>query len=428
MRIKEVTITNVCGIEHIEFKVGNLTVLSGANSVGKTSIIRAIASCFDGGWDPELIRKGEEKAEVLITLDNGTTIRKRITQKGATLDVRTSDGLKVAKEQTYVSSIASGISFDPLRLVTADKKERTKFLLSVMPIEVSLKDIQAAVGAVPIPAGLPAVTDLDGLKSVRDAVFEARSVTNRAERDAEGTVKALSASIPEGDGKDWLKEARELEAEKIDIERQITEAQSLAQEEAVATAAKISAKFQAEIFALQRKEQEEIAQIHTNKATVLRQIDDTAKPERERLAGEIATARANADAQQRAAGAREQIEKMRLRIREKSLEGLRATRALEALDKLRQAKLDALPIPGVEIREGEIFVEGVPFDKLNTGAQFTLSFQIAALANSSFLVADRAECLDPDTWQAFEAAAKQSGFQVMVARVSDSKQLKVEVA
>ncbi len=445
-RIKEVTIENIKGIEFLTFKVGSLTVLSGQNAVGKSSCLDAIRSVFDGGFDPDLIRKGAPRGQISILVSDGATIVKTITPKKAELKITSADGTPVPRPKDYVESIASGISFDPLRFFTADKKERTKFLLSVMPIEVSVKDIQVAVGAAQV-GGLPepvakmlavppngTTTDLDGLKSVRDAIFEARSVTNRAERDADGTVKALSASLPEGDGKDWGKEARELDAEKADVERQITEAQSIANEQAQVQAAEISGKIQTKISELEAQiatvrlsEQRLLAKVSSDKAVVLRQIEDKAKPERERLASEIATVRANADAQQRAAGAREQIEKMKLRIREKALESMRATHALEALDKLRQAKLDALPIPGVEIREGDIYVDGVPSDKLNTGAQFTLSFQIAALANSSFLVADRAECLDPDTWQAFEAAAKESGFQVMVARVGLGE-LKVEVA
>ena len=95
------------------------------------------------------------------------------------------------------------------------------------------------------------------------------------------------------------------------------------------------------------------------------------------------------------------------------------TAALKALDFLKASKLESLPIPGADFRGGEFYVNGLPFDSLNDGQKFLTAFQVAALmpGDLGVLIADRAEILGPDNWQAFQDAALQSGFQVFVTRV-----------
>ena len=73
------------------------------------------------------------------------------------------------------------------------------------------------------------------------------------------------------------------------------------------------------------------------------------------------------------------------------------------------------------VKDGGIYCDGLPFDDLNTGAQYLKAFQAGSLQPGSLglMVADRGETLGEENWQAFQDAALQSGFQVFVTRVSD---------
>ena len=61
------------------------------------------------------------------------------------------------------------------------------------------------------------------------------------------------------------------------------------------------------------------------------------------------------------------------------------------------------------------------FEHVNLATRISLAFQIAALKAGQlpFMVLDEAENMDSATWESFKAAAVASGFQCLVARVSD---------
>ena len=123
--------------------------------------------------------------------------------------------------------------------------------------------------------------------------------------------------------------------------------------------------------------------------------------------------------------------------REKALEESRTneqaadklTKALERIDALKAKKLAEDGIEGMEIVDGEVIVDGIPFDALNTQRQYEVAFQIACrgIGQLPLMVCDRAESFDAKNWQDFCEAAKASGFQILAARVTEGP-LKVVAA
>jgi hypothetical protein len=97
------------------------------------------------------------------------------------------------------------------------------------------------------------------------------------------------------------------------------------------------------------------------------------------------------------------------------------TSKLEAIDRMKQKKLADLPISGVEIRDGGFYCDGLPFDSLNTAAQYLKAFEVGALqpGNLGLMIADKLESLGPANWQLFQDAAVQSGFQIFATRVTE---------
>lgn len=96
------------------------------------------------------------------------------------------------------------------------------------------------------------------------------------------------------------------------------------------------------------------------------------------------------------------------------------TQALEDLDHYKLELLQSLPIPGIEVRDGDIFRDGVQFDRLNTAQKVDIAVAIAKLRSGalSIVCVDGLELLDADHYKAFKKTAEKSGLQMFVTRVA----------
>ncbi len=167
LRVENIKITDIKAIANLEFKAGTVTVISGPNGVGKSSVLHSLATLFDGGHDPDLIRRGAKKGEVVIGLSDGVTIKKSITLKGSIVKVTTENGGLVKSPQTYVKSLTHGMAFDPVAFVDATPKQRLGFLLDAMPITFTAEQLQETLGGMPMRA-----FDLDEFNALLEALAE----------------------------------------------------------------------------------------------------------------------------------------------------------------------------------------------------------------------------------------------------------------
>jgi DNA repair exonuclease SbcCD ATPase subunit len=72
MHISKVKITNILGIDELEFQPGQFNAFTGGNGSGKTSALEAIKAALKGGHDATLLRNGADKGEVVLVLDDGS--------------------------------------------------------------------------------------------------------------------------------------------------------------------------------------------------------------------------------------------------------------------------------------------------------------------------------------------------------------------
>jgi chromosome segregation ATPase len=98
------------------------------------------------------------------------------------------------------------------------------------------------------------------------------------------------------------------------------------------------------------------------------------------------------------------------------------TKTLDALAAYKSELLDSLPISGLEVRDGEIYREGVVFDRLNKAQQVEIAVEIAKLRAGALgvICVDDLEMLDSGHFEAFRKQALDSGLQLFVTRVSDA--------
>ncbi len=186
MKLTSFAVTNFRGVEHISVQPGALTLIAGTNGSGKTSLIEALRTIFDGGHHPSNIRKGERKAEIVLTLDTGVIVTKTVTAKTSTLTVTDSEGQELPGEtpKAFVEKLAVGFSFDPLGLIAAKPKDRAAFILESMPIRFEPAEIIAAD-----PDYQGGALDLEGLDVLYKGIYEKRKAANVSQRDTVGVVR-----------------------------------------------------------------------------------------------------------------------------------------------------------------------------------------------------------------------------------------------
>jgi len=66
MRVSKPEIKNLLGIEQLEIAPGSVTVISGKNASGKTSVLESIKAALGGGHDGTLLRKGAKEGEIFL--------------------------------------------------------------------------------------------------------------------------------------------------------------------------------------------------------------------------------------------------------------------------------------------------------------------------------------------------------------------------
>ena len=469
VRVLSITIENVKGLEGpYELNLGKpipgkgrLITLIGDNEAGKTSFCKGIWGLFSGGHNTDLIRKGAEKARISAILSDGSEIERTITAKGHYPKVKPPEGGIPPKAiETYFKSLGSGPGFDPLLFCKMKKEERLNYLLRVMPIEFTEDEIAVAMGKKAVallqpPSGPQNITNLD--KFVKDLIARRGAIGTRRDEKAE-TVETLRKTLLTGDQdddpRDWKKELALLgenrdailKQERADValiegqlrdarqglDAEIRKADDDARDEFLGllerarkgddlrTDERLTA-FLAEDLMVLAERTKVLMDAAVAAQAAIDKVRADAATAIEGMATAITAAKAGADAQIRSGSIREQMEKFRKEARALSNDWDAVAAAIKAIGELRRSKLSNLPVDGIEVREdGEILVNALPFDEINTGEQYLKSMQIGAmsLGDAGLMFIDEAEHLGPTNWDLMEQAVIASGMTVIATRVA----------
>jgi len=101
------------------------------------------------------------------------------------------------------------------------------------------------------------------------------------------------------------------------------------------------------------------------------------------------------------------------------------TTVIEKIDAYKVELLKEIPIEGLEISDGDILVNGVKFDQLNTAQRLRIAVAVAVMRESRnklpLIWVDGAEALDSQNYADMIAMIEKSGIQAVVARVTDGE-------
>ena len=431
LHISHLKINNILGVDELEFAPGGFNEVSGKNGTGKTSVLEAIKAATGQGHDATLLRKGEEKGEVVLVLDDGTEIKKRVTANKSQTDVTDPDGKKVTKPAEFMRSLVDTLSVNPIDFLRAPKKDRVKVLLEAMPIVVDAARLEKLAGVqVFVGEGDHGLAVID---TVRKQVYDDRTGTNRAVKEKDNTINQLRLAMPEAPGgvegnEDELRAqveaattAKDSELTRIREKLDGIKAENQKKIDAIRadTQRKIDeakAEGQAAVEAIQAAERDIEGKAGIQREKTIQKHTETVGP----LNQALESIRLNRGAHAKREQAQATIEQMEKELEDLTQDATAQTKALNDIDAYKLELLASLPIPGVEIRDGEIYRNDVPFDRLNTAQQVGIAVEIAKLraGNLPICCVDGLELLDPDAFDEFRKQTAESDLQLFVTRVS----------
>jgi len=456
MRVNKIRIENVLGIEELEIKPGKLTVITGANATGKSSVLESIRSLIGGsGHDATLLRKGATKGEVVMVIDDGLNrgieLRETITEKSTNRAVNHPDYGKVGKVKTFLNSIHSSISLNPVEFLTASKKERVEIFLNAIPMKVTAKDLSF----VPVEIIKESGADLDAhalevLERIRARAYEDRRVVNREFDGKAKTIAEMEKSVPKEVEDDWAAKLARLEDERTALYEKANEwleqhnrvAQKKGEQikEAYSTNRDNAKKKMEESIALARSEYDDFMEKETDKRDIalssLHVEGDKKKkeyqekeyqPESNRLEREIGEAKAKVEEIVRIKEAQRYVSDLGKDAKILQKQSTNLGDVISGVDVLKMTLLRDLPLAGVECQDGNILVDGIPFDRVNDAMKVQLAIKIAQLRAGSLglCIVDGLEKLDPKTYEAFKQEAMKTDLQFIITRVT-TDDLKIE--
>jgi flagellar biosynthesis GTPase FlhF len=447
LKVSRIKISNILGIESLEFAPSpvGLTVVRGKNGSGKTSVIESLRTAFNGAHDATLLRTGAQKGEVVLVLDDGTEIKKTVDENSADVRVNHPEIGPVSRYGSFLKKLADTLSLNPIEFLTASPKDRVNLLLQAIPMRITADQIgfvpQIALSGVDL--GKHA---LESFSQIHKNLFEYRRGVNRAEKEKRATVSQLTETLPaDPDGGNWSdvfdQRQKELGALRLAAQEKTSAIRAdyasivdAANKVYMETSAQLERELSEQIEKLradteiarkyaQEKRDGQISCAEKNRDESLAHEKEQYDPRNQELVAAISEAKTMIEQHAKTEKTREFIAQLTTEADHLEKQSKSFTSALSQLEVLKASFLQKLPISGVEIRDDDIFIGDIPFDRVNTARKVEIAIEAAILRSGSLplIVCDGIEALDSETFRIFRDKIEQRGVQCIVARVDDSE-------
>lgn len=451
LRITNIKACNIKAIRELECKLGTVTIASGNNATGKSAFLNLFEIVFQRGHDadwildparlpippyPEECRKWKKpkSGKVEIELSNGSTITATVRAKTTIREIYSATGEKLGGSDE-IRKLVTGIALDPGRFVhpTGSKAEQDKarldFLLDVSPVDIPIDLIREFIPDILGPVDLARIdSHIEGFGAKRTTVNQRVTLLDKS-------IEQLEKALPEDDGTDWAAAAEE-------AQEKVTEAHSvlggLAADRDVliqSDRGNIKGNCQHEIDELKQQivdvQADREKQLADSAARNRRLYEDEARVHEQilqNLRETLGTARERASAQERAAGVREQIANNRRDSASETAAAEGLTAQIEGLRDLRKDALADMPIEGLDIRAGKVYVDETPIEHLNDSDRLLIALQISTQGDNPlrFVFVENSESIEDERFRRAVDTLNEAGdVQVVFHRVSSAPELVV---
>lgn len=431
MHVVQIKIDNILGIKHLDFEPGKITEISGTNGSGKTSVLETIQAVLKGGNDATLLRKGETKGEAVLVLSDGTEITRSITPTGSTTTVRNAEGKKQPRPSEILRGLTDLYSANPVEFLRAPKKDRVRVLLETMPLPVDREAI-AKITKEPctVPEGAHALEVISGLYK---GYYDQRTGVNRLVDEKKKAIKQLKDTLPdapagvEGDEDEIRLQIKVADDAIAAEETRIREKLATIEKGITEEAGKIDAQLERQIAELRQNAEAAKQDLRDKLANTRLAAEKQRNVKRQEHTDKVTPLKtalqmivANRDAHAKREQTIKLIKETEIELEKVQDEAMEIEKVMVGLEHYKTTLLEGLPIPGLEVISGEIYRDGVAFDRLNTAQQVSIAVEIAKMRTGTLgcCCVDGLELLDPAAYEAFKEQATASGLQMFISKVT----------
>lgn len=445
--LKKIQYKNWMGLPDLVIAPGWYTEISGSNGQGKTSAIEGLRYMVRTGkkfHDPSVIGPRGKAAEINVEFSDGYKLRVVVKPTASTRTVTDERGHEVTRSAEHIEAICNALAVDPLAFMSIDDDKRLSAILEAVDLRVSASQL------VFVPTRLLAKTSLDRhalivLGELDKAIREERTGVGRIADEKSKTAKQLRETLPEAPpAGNWDEELARVTGEFTTLQKG-TKSRILGVEVDARTAVEslrdlaqakkdgVRQKLELEVQKLQKIAQLSLDEIDQERGEAAAKADDERKaalaaidaeyqPQYRALNEQIAKAKAMAEQHAAAEKTRQFIASQEDEARKSKEFYDQLSDAIARLDDLR-GKLSAdIPIKGLEIREGEIYIDGVVWKRVNEARKYEVAAEYAILKSGAakFIVVDNLERLDSKHHARFLEILREKGMQLIGAKVSDA--------
>lgn len=199
MKISKIKISNLFGIKEINLN-GKDVELSGANGVGKTSILDAIRYALTNSSDRDyIVKKGETEGEILIETDTGLSIdRKKRTQSSDYKSIK-QNGNEINSPETFLREIFTPMQLNPVEFTQMPKEQQNRIILDLIDFKWDLNWIKEQFGEIPVGIDYEQniLQVLNDIQSEKSPYYLERQEIQRTIRNNKASISDIAEGLPE---------------------------------------------------------------------------------------------------------------------------------------------------------------------------------------------------------------------------------------
>ena len=473
MRTTKIKIRNLFGITETELD-GRSVELTGANGVGKTSVIDALRYALTNKSDRDIIvRQGEKEGEILIETDTGLSIdRKKRTEQADYKSVK-ENGKEVMAPENFLRQLFTPLQLDPVAFTLMDAKSKNRAILDLIEFDWDLNYINEKFGEIPswVNYEQNILEVLSDMQSENGQWFKERQNVNRDMRNKQAFIEDIAKDIPANyQAEKWetydigaaykkleqMKEhnsrieraklfrsnydskLRKLEADKMIEISAAEKAIATERETLIADIERMKAQIKASEDKLAGlsgtlEDKKELAESHYNEAKTkldadMSIADDYINKEPydcTELQAEVNTA----EDMKRHLNEYSRMKTMQAELEELKAQSDEYTRKIELARTLPGVILETakIPIEGLTVQNGIPLINGLPVANLSEGEQLSLCVDVAISKPNGLqvILIDGTEKLSSENREKLYSKCHEKGIQFIATRTTDAAEMEV---
>lgn len=402
LKVEKLKVKNIMKIKEINIcPKSELVLIAGANAVGKTSVIKSLEIAFKGkkamAGITKIVNDEEREADIVADFDE-IVIKRHFTDDGKEeLRVLRKDGTRIKKTPQGVLDAMYNKMLKPYEFKEMKPKEQKKLLINSLNLDI----------------------DLPKLEGEREKIYDIRTVKGHNRDNAKAHLEKME--IPES----W----EDMPIKEISVGKLVDELNKRRDHNQSIEDTKQKMEYNKDRNADLVKRLERIeSEIRKGKKCIASNkkfLKENAKINEAEIRSEI-----------------DKVEEKNIRIREAvkyrdlhkefkkfNSEYNNFTKQIENIDKtIEQALVKTkMPIPGLEIYEDGLGIDGLPFAQLAESDQLKaaigISMGIEPQPEIGVLIIENGRDLDSKNWEIVRKMARENEYQIWVQYLDESGEI-----